>query len=116
MKRLAARIVLGAVTIAVLVASLLPAPPTSRLGWDKANHVAALAAITMFAYLAFLPSRRALCFAGFYSLALGIVIELAQAFCTTSRTAEWGDLAADAVGTTAVMVLVAFLHRNKVFQ
>ena len=114
MKRLAARILLCAVTTAVLAASLLPAPPNTGLGWDKANHSVALAAITAVAYLAFQPGQRALRHAGLYALGLGIVIEAAQALCTTSRRAEWGDLAADAVGVALVAAVVLLWQSRKV--
>ena len=42
---------------------------------------------------------------------MGGVIELVQAYCTTNRSGEWLDFAADAVGvTTGVAVGLLFRH------
>ena len=63
----------------VAVLALTPAPPPQvELGWDKLNHVAALAALAAL-------------------LAFGGAIELLQ-LQVPNRSAEWRDLGADAIG------------------
>lgn len=100
-------------TVIILYLALTPAPPTTGSGWDKANHAAAMAAVTIAAYGALLPLTRAALYAGLYAMMLGIVLELLQASCTATRSAEWGDLGADAVGTALALVLVLMWQRRK---
>lgn len=95
------------VTAAILLLSLTPSPPSDGLGWDKANHAAAMALVTALAWRAAKPNQWALMVAGLYALILGALIEALQAICTTTRTAEWGDLLADATG---VAVAAAALY------
>lgn len=102
-----------AVTCAILYLSLAPRPPSVGLGWDKANHAAAMAAITFLAYLALRPASRAVVFAAGYALLLGILIEVLQGLCTVTRTAEWGDLGADVIGTALATVLVVSAKLTK---
>ena len=98
------RLVLAAVTLVILYLSLMPAPPSEGLGWDKLNHVAAMAAVTVIAFRVLRPvSLRAVLLAGLYALLLGALIELLQGTLTTTRSAEWSDLLADAVGVALVM-------------
>ncbi|CAH2032327.1 VanZ family protein [Trichlorobacter ammonificans] len=99
--------VLAVLTVAVLGLSLMPSPPVAEgLGWDKANHAAAMLLLTVLAYLALRPARRAVILAGSYTLLLGVLIEVLQGVCTTTRSAEWGDLVADIVGIAGAMGLV----------
>jgi VanZ family protein len=74
----------------------------SGLGWDKLNHAAAMGAVTLFAYLALQSYRWAAVAAFLYGTFLGLLIELLQATLTTTRSAEWSDVAADLVGAGCV--------------
>lgn len=98
--RLFWRGVLLTLTAGTLALSLMAVPPAAAegLGWDKANHAVAMLLLTVIAYLAARPARRAVVFAACYTLTLGVLIELLQGACTATRTAEWGDLAADIAG------------------
>jgi VanZ family protein len=102
-------------TIAVLWLSLMPADsvPSAGLGWDKLNHTAAIAAITLLAFLSFKSHSWAARAAFLYGISLGILIELFQAVFTTTRSAEWGDLLADLIGAGFVLCLISFTHRKR---
>jgi VanZ family protein len=106
------RILLVVLTAGILVVSLSPSPSDDGLGWDKANHAVAMAVVTITACLAFRPAVRAVVAGGLYAMALGGMIELLQAACTVTRSAEWGDLAADLVGTTAGVLLLVVSRRK----
>lgn len=82
---------------AAAVLALCLMPPVQHLpstGWDKANHALAFAMLALLGLRAY-PARRARLLWGL--VAYGALIELAQSL-TGYRTAEWLDLAADAVG------------------
>lgn len=100
------RCITVAATCAILYLSLVPAPASNGLGWDKANHAAAMACITLLCYNAIRPAQRAVVFAAGYALFLGIMVEVLQGLYTSTRTAEWGDIFADAVGTVMALALV----------
>ena len=90
---------LGRAAIAIVILlSLLPGPALRHVppGTDKLEHALAYLALTLW-YGQLCADRRALALRALGLLALGGAIELAQAL-TPYRTAEWGDLAADAVG------------------
>jgi VanZ family protein len=88
-----------AVTVSWL--ALSPAPPDGLdTGWDKLNHAGAFAALTVAAIFALPRSRRSLWLLLAGLLCFGGAIEIAQSF-TPTRSAEWGDLLADAVGMAA---------------
>ena len=101
------RLALAACTAGMLYLSLVPAPPSAGLGWDKANHAVAMAAVTAVGFLAFRPSHRAVAYGAAYALTLGMLIELLQGTLTSSRSAEWGDLLADVTGTVAALLLIS---------
>lgn len=94
----AARIMRGlfaATAVAVMVLSLLPLDADApSLGWDKANHMAAFALLALLGCRAY-PAHIPAVLAGL--LAYGGLIEILQSF-TDYRSAEWGDLLADALG------------------
>lgn len=106
------RILLVLYTAGILYLSLTPTPPSEGTGWDKANHALAMALVTLLAYCAAVPSRRALLFGGAYAAAVGVLVELLQGCCTVSRSAEWRDLAADLLGTAVVMLVLWGLRRR----
>jgi VanZ family protein len=97
---------LALLTAAILYLSLIPSPPSDGLGWDKANHAVAMAAVTILAWFSARPAQRAVAFGALYGLGLGLLVELLQGWCTVSRAAEWCDLMADAVGVTAAVLLL----------
>ena len=86
-------------TQVILWLALMPAVSApAGLGWDKLNHAGAMAAVSMLAYGALQHRRRAAAEAFFYGTLLGILIEILQGTLTTTRYAEWGDVAADVIG------------------
>ena len=90
---------LGRTAIAgVIVLSLLPIPALRHAppGSDKLEHALAYLALTLW-YGQLCADRGSLAWRALGLFALGGAIELGQAL-TPYRTAEWGDLAADAVG------------------
>ena len=89
------RVLFAATAVAVMVLSLLPLEADApSLGLDKANHLAAFALLALLGCRAF-PANLILVLSGL--LAYGGLIEILQAF-TEYRSAEWGDLLADALG------------------
>ncbi len=99
--------------LAMLVSwlALSPAPPDGLdTGWDKLNHAGAFAALTVVAIFAFPRSRRSLWLLLAGLLCFGGAIEIAQSF-TPTRSAEWGDLLADAVGMAAGALAAVLITR-----
>lgn len=107
------RLLLAFSTAGIIYLSLNPAPPSDGLGWDKANHAAAMMMVTLFASRAFLPHQRAIGLAAGYTLFLGVLIELLQGLCTINRFAEWGDIIADVVGIALAVTALMFWNRRK---
>ncbi len=99
---------------AILWLSLDPAPPQPSMGpfaWDKFQHATAygLLALLWGNFLVTYRHCRRRCwlmaFAG--SVVFGALLEMAQGVLTTARSAEFGDLMADAVGAGAVSLAAA---------
>ena len=87
----------------VLVLALLPAPPRLfTTGWDKSNHLLAFSVMAWLGLRAF-PRRVLWVLAGL--LAYGVLIEILQSF-TPTRSAEWLDLLADALGILVGWLIV----------
>ena len=107
------RLLLSCLTVCILYLSLVPAPPSNGLGWDKANHALAMLVVTLFAIFSFRPAQRAVLFGAAYGFGLGALIELLQGICTVSRYAEWADLFADAIGVVAATLIVTLWQRIK---
>ncbi len=91
--------------------ALTPGPPplAASMG-DKVNHIAAFAAMGFAAALARPASWRHAWLAALGLLGYGVFIELVQSVLPT-RTADIGDLLADALGAVAGLLLVAALRR-----
>lgn len=96
----------------ILWLSLDPSPPvpeTALLGWDKFQHAAAYGGLTFFCgrtFAVLMPgSSRAWLWGTAVSVGFGAFLEVLQGLCTTTRTAEAGDLLADAVGALAVYLM-----------
>lgn len=103
--------------VVVLWFSLVPSPPVPKsgiLGWDKFQHAAAYGIFTLLAGWAFvtLPfSRERQWFlAGAVAVIFGALLEVAQGVFTATRTAEAGDLLADAIGAATVIFFVHFVY------
>jgi len=100
--------------------SLIPAPPVVNspfLGWDKLQHAAAYALLTLLGFLAMAgpmpdPRRRARA-ATFLAILFGALMEAAQWLFTTTRKAETGDMLADAVGALLVYGVVTWRQRRQ---
>jgi VanZ family protein len=91
---------LCAVTLLVVVC-LLPSPDLPKLDVnDKLEHALAFAFLSASAVQLF-ERWRALVAVAFALLALGIGIEFAQGFLTTTRAMESADVVADAAGIVA---------------
>jgi VanZ family protein len=97
----------------VALLSLMPMPPqTASLGWDKANHLLAFAALAVCAVFGFRGRRAALWAVLAALLAFGAAIELLQQL-VPNRQAEWADLLADALGIALGAALAsAWLRRR----
>ncbi|HNT38960.1 MAG TPA: VanZ family protein [Rubrivivax sp.] len=82
-----------------------PAPPrTLETVWDKLHHALAFTALAWVAELAVWPQRGHRWRVALGLLAWGGVIEIVQSQLPT-RSAEWGDLLADAVGIAFGLLL-----------
>jgi VanZ family protein len=99
------------VLVAVSGLALTPKPLEGlESGLDKVGHVLAFTALAFCGYLAFAAIRawRTALLLGL--LAYGGLIEVLQLF-VPGRSAEWGDLVADAIGIALGAALAAFLVR-----
>lgn len=109
-----------AYVIAISWLSLTPAPPEIEgdfFGWDKLQHAAAYGVFTLLAGWAFgtfpLDLKRRWRMAVVAAVTFGGLLEIAQGVFTTKRTAEWGDLQADLVGTACAYGLIMILNRAR---
>lgn len=90
---------------AVLYLALAPNPPQSgTLGWDKLNHVLAFVALGSVARLGVVRPWPWIATA---LLGFGGLIELLQ-ILTPTRSAEWADLLADALGIAIGLMLATW--------
>ena len=48
-----------------------------------------------------------------YTIALGGLMEVLQATCTRTRTGEWLDLAADAIGAALSYIVLTLIDRHR---
>lgn len=96
----------------ILWLSLTPSPPQlpGVLGWDKLLHAGSYGLLTLLVAQFLLYLSLNLRRAGWQAVSLatcyGALLEVLQLFLHTGRTAEWGDLLADAVG--AILAYLAF--------
>jgi VanZ family protein len=99
--------------------ALSPRPPAAiDFGWDKLNHLAAFAALTVSACLSFPASRASLPVLALALLGYGGLIEVVQLF-VPGRSSEWSDLLADSIGiacglfiATSALWAVAWVKRR----
>ena len=104
----------------ILWFSLDPAPPRPSVGlfaWDKFQHAAAYGLLALLGGNVLVTYRHCrrrcwlLAFAG--SVGFGALMEVAQGGLTVARTADVGDLLADAVGAGAVSLAAALRRRRR---
>jgi VanZ family protein len=104
------RLLLLALLLFVGVMALSPVPPVDvGFSWDKLNHSAAFAALTVTGLRAF-PQRSAAwpLFIGLFLF--GGAIELLQ-LMVPGRSAEWFDLAGDTLGIAAAALVTPWVTR-----
>lgn len=105
------RVLLALLMGLVCALAVTPAPPPDlHLGWDKLNHTVAFAALGFCAALGWPAPRWARLAVLAALLAFGGMIELVQHF-VPNRSAEWGDLLADAIGIGLGVLLATALLR-----
>lgn len=106
------RVLLTLLVLAVSVLALTPQPPPAiDLGWDKLNHLMAFASLAFAASLGRpLPLRSRLLWLGGL-LAYGALVEILQQF-VPGRSAEWGDLFADALGISLGAALAGMVLKS----
>lgn len=93
----------------LLVLALIPtshALPTT--GWDKSNHLLAFCTLTLLGLSAY-RGKRVLTMLGL--VGYGGLIEVLQSL-TPTRSAEWGDLLADALGVGLAWLLMTAFERS----
>lgn len=115
--RLAAALICGGF---ILWLSLIPAasvPNVPFFGWDKLQHATAYAVLTLLCGWAFVVlrpgSRRGWQWGVLASVGFGGLVEVLQGLCTTTRSADAGDLLADAVGALGVYLAAVYAWRRK---
>jgi VanZ family protein len=90
--------------LAITVVCLLPSRDLPKLNlWDKAEHAIAFGALAF--WFGSIVVRPDLPWVGIAVVAFGGLIELAQGALGGGRDAEWGDVAADAVGVALGLAL-----------
>lgn len=105
-------------TTAIIFLSLLPFPHIELAEnvplADKWTHMVMYGGLSLCIWGEYLRShkffdgRRLLLFGILLPILFGGALELAQAYLTTTRSGEWLDLAADAIGTV-IGAVIAFL-------
>lgn len=110
--------------VAILWLSLTPRPPhfgfSNLFSWDKLQHAGGFALLTLLAgrfYTQWRPmSRYPWHYALIFAVLFGGLIEILQGMLTDVRRAQWGDLAADALGGVLVFAVACVrqkLHGRK---
>ena len=90
--------------LGIVLGSLMPGALVGPVGgFDKLGHFGAYLLLTL--WLAGIVERRCYFWAGLAALLLGAGLELAQGAFTTSREADWADVAANATGVGAALAL-----------
>jgi len=112
-------VLLVAWVLLVLWLALTPSPPrvSGVFGWDKLQHAAAFAVVTLLAGWSFAPlGTRPLpgWFRGWlFAVFWGALIEVLQGTLTRTRTADWRDFLADLLGAGAVYLAAVYWHRRQ---
>jgi VanZ family protein len=107
-RRLLSRVCFFGWAIAVAWLSLTPAPPVitvSVFGWDKLQHAASYALLTLLGVMArFAPSYPRL-FPLLFAVVYGGILEVLQGTLTVNRQADWQDLLANTCGALLAIIL-----------
>ncbi len=86
-----------------------PSPPSALLAWDKLQHAGAYALLTLLLgrfFILWRPlSRHSWLSAWLVAVVFGGLIEILQGTLSDIRQAEWGDLMANAIGASLVVVI-----------
>jgi VanZ family protein len=100
----------AAANLVLLIITLAPTKdlPGADLGSDKAQHVAGWFVLTMLG-LSLSPRRPRAIVA--FALAMGPIVEIAQALGPFGRDCDWRDVVADSAGV-ALAVLCALVWRR----
>jgi len=108
------RWLLALLVVAVALLALTPAPPVELgVGWDKLNHVLAFTALALCAALGYRTPRALQLVMLAALLGFGGLIEVLQQY-VPNRSAEWGDLRADAIGIgIGALVAACVLRRQR---
>lgn len=94
----------------VLYGALSPHPHGPSLRWDKANHAVAFASLAFSALLALRERPRHVPWIAVSLFALGVAIEIAQAW-VPGRTADAADVLANSVGIALGLAFGSALAR-----
>lgn len=105
-------IALWLVSAIVVALALMPwSVELPSSGWDKADHVAAFAALAFLGLFAWRGRQAVHRRIVLSLLALGVAIELAQTL-VPGRMADWRDVIADSVGVLLGLVVASWLARR----
>jgi VanZ family protein len=103
---------------AILWVSLDPSPPqiaeTGLLAWDKFQHAAAYAVMTILGGLGLCrwirSPRRCWLVSGGIAVVIGVGVEIAQGMMSIGRFADWQDALANTVGVASALLLVVLVR------
>jgi len=100
-----------ALVVVTLILTLMPAKdvPDALNFWDKLQHSLCFATLTFIGLFAYTQKPKHIC-VGLWLF--GALIELMQAFLTTTRHGDWLDWMADSVGIIVSLVLFLIIKKN----
>ena len=97
--------------LAIIAASLLPADELPAIDvWDKLEHALSYAVLAVLGALAYAGRGRSTVVLGVSLVAMGVVLELLQAF-VPGRSTDPGDALANLIGVLAGLSAVSMLSR-----
>lgn len=109
------------VAVAIFVLSVIPVPEDTSLSdvplIDKWAHMLMYAGLTFAMWVDHVAILKRPLTVGFLLLmfvapsVLGGLMELVQAYCTTHRSGDWLDFAADAIGSFVMTLLCIYLNK-----
>ena len=109
------------VAVAIFVLSVIPVPEDTSLSdvplIDKWAHMLMYAGLTFAMWVDHVVVLKRRLTVGFLLLmfvapsVLGGLLELVQAYCTTHRSGDWLDFAADAIGSFVMTLLCIYLNK-----
>jgi VanZ family protein len=99
-----------ALVATTLVLTLMPAEeiPNALIFWDKLQHALCFATLTLVGLFGYMQQPKQVCIGlCFY----GALIELMQAYLTTTRHGDWFDWLADTIGIVVGLGLFLIIRR-----